>query len=266
MREFWKRLSKRCERGEGRKSQNSCVVIEYSILPRATSLCFSVVIFEGFHGLRNHTGGGKIGYYLARSLINNDYEVLLMEKDPGAYRRLAADLGDVVMHGDGCDPLILRDAGIERADLLVAATGDDADNLITCQMAAHCFGRTRIIARVNNPDNEALFEKLGVHERVSGTATVLNLIDRKVERSPLHLLGMLEQSNVEAVEIVLSAGSRLVGRTPDQVTLPKETLIVSVLRNCHPMLPDPDSVFEAGDIVIVLVPPQMEAVLRAFVE
>jgi trk system potassium uptake protein TrkA len=106
-------------------------------------------------------------------------------------------------------------------------------------MAAHCFNRTRIIARVNNPDNEALFEKLGVHEHVSGTATVLNLIDRKVERSPLHLLGLLEQSNVEAVEIVLSAGSRLVGRSPDQVTLPKDTLIVSVLRNCTRCYPIP---------------------------
>src|SRR5450759_3881095 len=95
------------------------------------------------------TGGGKIGYFLARSLINNDYEVLLLEKDLATYQRLSSDLGDVVMRGDGCDPLVLKAAGIGRADLLVAATGDDADNLVTCQMAAHCFEGTRIIARVN---------------------------------------------------------------------------------------------------------------------
>ncbi len=74
-------------------------------------------------------GGGRVGYHLTRSLINNDYEVLLMEKASGVYRHLAADLGDVMMQGDGCDPLTLKAAGIERADLVIAATGDDPANL-----------------------------------------------------------------------------------------------------------------------------------------
>lgn len=212
------------------------------------------------------TGGGKIGYYLARSLISENYEVLLLEKDTGMYRKLSADLGDVVMQGDGCDPLTLKRAGVERADLVIAATGDDADNLVTSQLVAHCFGKTRVIARVNNPENEEFFEQLGVRERVSGTRAVLEILDRKVGQSPIVLLGMLERSNVEAVEVLLSDTSRLIGRTLSEVTLPKETLIISVLRDGQVMLPDGRMQFQLGDILIALVPPQLESVLRAFVE
>src|SRR5262245_4722891 len=113
----------------------------FSFQWEATTVSYAIIV-----------GGGKVGYFLARSLINKDYEVLLMEKNAANYRLLAADLGDVVMLGDGCEPTTLKAAGIRRADLLVAVTGDDADNLVICQMAAHCFARQRIIARINNPD------------------------------------------------------------------------------------------------------------------
>ena len=212
------------------------------------------------------TGGGKIGYYLTRSLINANYEVLLLEKDRTMYHRLSADLGDVVMQGDGCDPLVLKHAGIERADLIVVATGDDADNLVTCQMVAHCFSKTRIIARVNNPDNEEFFEKIGIKERVSGTRAVLDLLDRKVGASPMHLLGVLEKSNVEAVEVELGTKSPLIGRTLGTVTLPKDTLIISVLRDGSAFVPDGDTVFQDNDEIIALVPPHLEAALRGFIE
>ncbi len=210
-------------------------------------------------------GGGKIGYYLARSLINNDYEVLLMEKSAAQYRSLSADLGDVVMQGDGCDPLTLKKAGIERADLLVAATGDDPDNLIVSQMAAHCFGRTRIIARINNPDNGELFEHLGVHERISGTTAILNLIGQKVSRAPVVLLGALERSNIEAVELILNEGSPLIGAQLSEINLPKDTLIISVLREGHAMLPNAGMVFEKDDVLIALIPPELESALREFI-
>ncbi len=210
------------------------------------------------------TGGGKIGYYLTRSLINENYEVLLLEKNRPEYHRLSADLGDVVMHGDGCDPLVLKNAGVERADLIVVATGDDADNLVTCQMVAHCFGKTRIIARVNNPDNEEFFEKIGIKERVSGTRAILDLLGRKVGSSPLHLLGVLEKSNVEAVEIELGTRSPLIGQTLGSITLPKDTLIISVLRDGGAFVPDGTTTFQANDEIIALVPPQLESALRSF--
>jgi trk system potassium uptake protein TrkA len=210
-------------------------------------------------------GGGKIGYYLTRSLINNNYEVLLMDKNPATYRRLSADLGDVVMQGDGCDPLMLKQAGTARADLLVAVTGDDADNLVVCQMAAHCFGRPRIIARVNNPDHETLFHALGVRERVNGTAAILNLLGQKVGSAPVILLGALERSNIEAVELIVDEGSPLVSARLGEINLPKDALIISVIREGHALLPNADTVFARGDVIVALIPPELEASLREFI-
>ncbi|HEX8552908.1 MAG TPA: NAD-binding protein [Abditibacteriaceae bacterium] len=211
------------------------------------------------------TGGGKIGYYLARSLINHDYEVLLLEKDSGFYRQLSSDLGDVVMQGDGCDPLVLQRAGIERADLVVAATGDDADNLITCQMSQHVFGRKRVIARVNNPDNEKLFDMLGVHERVNSTAALLDLLGKKVGKSPVVLLGALERCNIEAVELILDEGSPFIGARLGDLQLPSGTLIISILRGGCAAIPTADTTFENGDVLVALIPPELEAALREFI-
>jgi len=210
-------------------------------------------------------GGGKIGYYLTRSLINRDYEVLLMEKDATMALRLSADLGDVVMQGDGCEPTTLQDAGAARADLIVAATGDDADNLVICQMAANCFGCTRVIARVNNPDNEPLFEKLGVRERVNGTSAILNLIGQKVGRASVVLMGVLEHSDVEVVEIIIDERSPLVGARIGDLKLPEGALFISILREGRAMIPNSETVFENGDVVVALVPAEMESLLREFV-
>jgi trk system potassium uptake protein TrkA len=210
-------------------------------------------------------GGGKIGYFLARSLINRDYEVLLMEKDRTMYHQLSADLGDVVMHGDGCEPTTLQSAGIARADLLVASTGDDADNLVICQMASHCFGRTNIIARINNPDHDALFEKLGVTRRVSGTAAILNLLGQKLERASVVLMGALEHSDIEVVELILDERSPLIGVQLAEMKLPAEALVISVLRGGQAMIPNSETTFALDDVVLILIPSEWESTLREFV-
>jgi trk system potassium uptake protein TrkA len=207
-------------------------------------------------------GGGKIGYYLARSLINRNFEVLLMEKSSTGYHKLRAELGDVVMQGDGCEPTTLKAAGVERASLVVAATGDDADNLVVCQMARHCFHREMIIARVNNPDNEALFEKLGITERVNGTSSILNLLGRKVDHSSVVLMGALEHSNIEVVELILDDRSPLVGAQLSELQLPKDALVISVLRDGAAMIPNGNTVFELNDVVLILIPTELESTLR----
>jgi len=210
-------------------------------------------------------GGGKIGYYLAKSLINRDFEVLLLEKDGGKYHELASDLGDVAMSGDGCEPLVLKAAGIERADLLVAVTGDDPDNLIISQLAAQCFNRTRIIARVNNPDNDDLFEKLGIKERISGTTAILDLMGQKVGRTPIVMLGALEHCNIEAMEIILDENSPWVGACMDEACLPPGTNIVSIVRDGQVITPSADITFQAGDVLVALIPKELEATLREFI-
>lgn len=210
-------------------------------------------------------GGGKIGYFLARSLINRNYEVLLMEKDTMTYQHLSADLGDVVMLGDGCEPTVLQMAGVERADLVVAATGDDSDNLVVCQMAQHCFRRKRVIARINNPENETIFEKLGISERVNSTGAILNLIGQKLKRPSVVLMGMLESSDIEVMEIILESDSPLVGAALRDLQLPKDTLFISVLRKGEANIPHADMVFEVDDVIVALIPTELEPTLREFV-
>jgi trk system potassium uptake protein TrkA len=187
-----------------------------------------------------------------------------MEKVADNARRLSADLGDVVMQGDGCDPLVLKSAGVNRADLLFAATGDDADNLVIGQIGRCCFGRPRIIARVNDPDNEALFEKLGIHERVSGTASVLNLLGQKVGRSPVILLGALEKSSLEVVEIIVEDGSPFCGARLSEMNLPAQCLVISILRGGEAQIPTGDTEFASGDVLLILVPAALESTLREF--
>jgi len=209
-------------------------------------------------------GGGKIGYFLSRSLINRDFEVCLLETSPDTARRLQSDLGDVVMQGDGCDPLTLKSAGVARADIVIAATGDDADNLIISQMARLCFGRDRVIARVNNPENETLFEKLDITERVSGTSAVLNMIGQKMGRSPVILLGALEKSSLDVIEIIVEEDGPLNGAKLGDLTFPEHSRVIAVLHDGEAQVPTGDTVFEYGDVLLILVPAEFESTLREF--
>jgi trk system potassium uptake protein TrkA len=129
-------------------------------------------------------GGGKVGYYLAKELIEAGHEVVLMEKDPGRATQIADDIGSIVIARDGCEGNQLAEAGCERADVVAAVTGDDEDNLVICQMAKHHFDVPRTIARVNNPKNEALFRHLGVDELFSPTRMILGSIEQDIPVRP----------------------------------------------------------------------------------
>jgi len=102
-------------------------------------------------------GAGKVGYFLAKQLVRGGHTVSIVDKDKGVCEELARELEALVIHGDGCDPRILEDAGIERAEVLAAVTGEDEDNLIICQLAKERFNVQRTVGRVNNPDNEYTF-------------------------------------------------------------------------------------------------------------
>ncbi|MFQ5880434.1 MAG: potassium channel family protein, partial [Dehalococcoidia bacterium] len=118
-------------------------------------------------------GGGKVGYYLAKELVEDGHEVLAIEKDSAKCAAIAEELGDIVLRGDGCEVRVLEQAGMGRADMVIAVTGDDEDNLVVCQVAKHRFGVGRTIARINNPKNELIFKKLGIPTTVSATAAIL---------------------------------------------------------------------------------------------
>ena len=207
-------------------------------------------------------GGGKVGYYLTKQLASEGHEVLLLEKDRRRQAMLAEQLGDVVMQGDGCEVRIMAEAGFGRADVIVAVTGDDEDNLVICQMAKKNFQAPRTVARVNDPANLTLFERLGIDTTVSSTQIIFNLLEQQIEPGEIIPLGALKNGNIEVVAISVSGRSPVLGRTVRDLPLPGNALIISVVRRENALLPQGDIRFEAGDSVIAMVAADEEPHLR----
>lgn len=208
-------------------------------------------------------GAGKVGYYLSKRLMNEGHEVLLMEKDRRRAALVTEELGDIVMQGDGCEIRVMAEAGFGRADVIVAVTGDDEDNLVICQMAKRQFNVPRTLARVNNPVNEPLFMQLGIDTTVSSTAIIYNLIDQQIEPGQVIPLGLLKKGNIEVVAISVSERSPVLGKMIQDLALPANTLIISVVRGENAELPRPDTRIEAGDSIVALASADTEPLLRS---
>ncbi|MGC8861454.1 MAG: potassium channel family protein [Armatimonadota bacterium] len=208
-------------------------------------------------------GAGKVGYYLAKQLAQEGHEVLVMEKDRKIAEALADELGDVVMHADGCEMRSMTEAGMGRANVVVAVTGDDEDNLVICQMAKRQFGVQRTIARVNDPKNEALFRELGIDQTVSSTRIIFNLIEQQIETGQVIPLAALRKGEIEVVEADITADSPVMGMRIGQLDLPPNTLIISVIRDDHALIPHADTKLRPGDSVIAMIKSEREKELRA---
>ncbi len=207
-------------------------------------------------------GGGKVGYYLTKQLLTEGHEVLLLEKDRRRQAALAEQMGEVVVQGDGCEVRIMSEAGFGRADVIVAVTGDDEDNLVICQMAKRKFQAPRTVARVNDPDNLVLFEKLGIDTTVSSTQIIFNLLDQQIETGEIIPLAALKNGNIEIVAITVSERSPVLGKNVRDLPLPGDALIISVVRDQHALLPQGDIRFENGDTAIAMVVADEEPQLR----
>ena len=211
-------------------------------------------------------GAGKVGWNLTRELIGKGNEVTVIESDRRRYLAVEQELEHSVQYGDATELWVLERAGIQRADLVVAVTGDDEDNLLICQVAKEKYLCERIIARVNNPRNLVHFELLGIEPVVSATDLILRLIEHEVPRyGMIHLLD-LPQERLEIIEMVVSDGSAAAGRRVSDVTLPDGSLIISLLRDGRGYVPKADTVVQAGDEVLVVLDPGLEAdITRLFV-
>lgn len=207
-------------------------------------------------------GGGKVGHYLSRALINAGHEVLLVDKDQERVSYLAQDLGEAATLGDACEVRTMSDIGMARADVVVAVTGDDEDNLVICQLAKHRFHVPRTLARVNNPQNEDIFQRLGIDATVSSTKIIFNLIEQQIETDEVIPLAPLQRGNIEIVEIDLGHDSPVVGKKIPAIGLPDDALIISIVRDSHAILPNIDVEFKEGDSVIALVNADKEVDLR----
>ncbi len=210
-------------------------------------------------------GGGKVGYYLVKELLDEGHEVLVLEKDAKNCEKIVKEFGSICMRGDGCEAATLAEAGTERADMFIAVTRDDEDNLVACQVAKHKFKVPRTIARITNPKNESIFKKLGVDVTVSSTTLILEHIEQEVPTHPLiHLLN-LEEGGMEVIEIKIPPDSAAVGKSVKDISKsPKDVLILILRKGQRPLVPTPDTVLEAGDQVITVIDSKEEEAIRSY--
>jgi trk system potassium uptake protein TrkA len=208
-------------------------------------------------------GGGKVGYYLAKQLVEDGHEVLIIEKDAARCEQISGELGDIVVHGDGCEGTTLEAAGTGRADLFIAVTGDDEDNLVACQVAKSKFDVPHTVARINNPKNETIFKNLGIDTTVSSTAVILAHIEQELPSHPLIPLMTLRGGGLEIVEVKIPPDSGVVGKRIKELLIPQESLIILTIdEEGTPRIPSSDTVVRAGDEVVAVTRRETEDALR----
>jgi trk system potassium uptake protein TrkA len=197
-------------------------------------------------------GGGKVGYYLTKELLDAGHELVILEKNQGRARQIADELGSIVLNRDGCEGKHLAEAGANRATIVAAVTGDDEDNLVVCQMAKHHFDVPRTIARVNNPKNEELFRHLGVDEIISPTRMALAAIEQDIPVHELLHLAQLHGGQMELLEAQIGADSPAIGRRPSDIPLPEGCSIFVLIRGDTIQPVRTDTIFERGDKVLAV--------------
>ncbi len=209
-------------------------------------------------------GGGKVGYYLAKELVEEGHEVLVIEKDATKVERIAEDLGDITLRGDGCEAATMEMAGFGRADMVIAVTGDDEDNLVVCQVAKAKFNVPRAVARINNPKNEDVFKKLGIDTTVSATSAILAQIEQELPTHPLIPLLTLKGGGLEMVEVKVPENSAAVGKRIGEILLPQQSLIALIVdEDGVPRVPKNDTVVRAGDEIVAVTRTENEDALRS---
>ncbi|MEZ4500529.1 MAG: TrkA family potassium uptake protein [Thermomicrobiales bacterium] len=207
-------------------------------------------------------GGGKVGFYLTKSLLSEGHEVLLIERDSAKVENYIEQLGAVVIDGDGAEAATLANAGAARADVVIAVTGEDEDNLVVSQVAKRKFNVAKTIARVNNPKNERLFRMLGIDVTVSQTNYILNLIEQSIpDMSFVHLLN-LSHEDMTIVDAKVAENSRAANRPVSSLGL-SEDCILAAIRGPDLIIPKPETVLLPGDDVIAISHRRSEANLQS---
>src|SRR5918995_5257421 len=208
-------------------------------------------------------GGGKVGATVARTLLRRGHEVTLVEQRADRYERLEQEFEHQVQLGDATEMFVLERAGIGRpAEIVIAVTGDDEDNLVIGQLSREKYQVERVIARVNDPRNQQLFDLLEIPQTVSATQMVLGLIEHEVPAHELIHLLELRKEGLEIVEVEIEQGARAVGKRVEQLSLPEGARLISVMRNGKAEIAVGHTALEAGDQVLAILEPGREPDLR----
>ena len=208
-------------------------------------------------------GGGKVGANVARTLIRGGHEVTVIEQHPTRFARLEEEFEHQVQHGDATELHILERAGIARPpDIVLALTGDDEDNVVICQLAQERYGVPKVIARVNDPRNQAHFDLMGISPTVCATSSIMALVEHEVpEHDLIHLLE-LRKENLEIVEVQIDRDSPVAGKRVEMLKLPEGARLISVMRNGSAEIAVGSTKLEAGDQVLAILQPGKEDELR----
>jgi len=207
-------------------------------------------------------GGGKVGFFLARELIDQGHEVLIIENNGERAEFIANELGNVVLRGNADEASTLAEAGAERADVVIAVTGDDPRNLVLLQVAKRRFGARRTVARINDPRNEGLFSMLGIDATVNATQVMLSVLEQEIPQANLVPLLKLRNTDVEVVEAIVDPRSPVTSTTLRDVELPPESTIAVVIRDGAAFFPNGATVLQPGDEVVALTRGIHEPTLR----
>jgi trk system potassium uptake protein len=209
-------------------------------------------------------GAGTVGAFVASSLTAEGHAVLLVEKEKAALRELPPALTSVAIEGDATEPSVLEAAGVRRADLVLAATGADEDNLVVCFLAKHEYGVARTVARVNDPTNTWMYGKdMGVDVAISQAHIMSHLIQAEVEVGQLIPLLALQEGEVALVEETIASASAVVGKTIGTLKLPSGAVPVAVVRGKRVHVPTAEVILQAGDRLVALARADQEQAVSA---
>ncbi len=209
-------------------------------------------------------GGGRVGYFLTRALRENNIEVTVLEQNERIFNLITRQVDCPVILGDGSSITVLEQGGVSRANVFVAVTNHDQDNLIACQIAKQRFGVPKTIARVKNPRNEQIMQKMGVDVTVSSTAIITALIQSELPTSRIRTVLDLRTGGLELMEYSLDSDSPVAGKRLRDLALPADCNLVTILRKGEAIIPRGDTMLEKGDTVLALVKLDAESTLRQF--
>jgi trk system potassium uptake protein TrkA len=210
-------------------------------------------------------GGGKVGFYLIKTLLRKNLDVILIEKSESSAYRISNELNIEVVHGDGTDLRVLKEAGIENCDVIAAVTGNDEENLVICQIAKVQYQVAKTLARVNNPKNITMFRQLGVDKAICSTKVIADLIEYEVETDYLKIIQAFDLGDMVLAELIVFSACSWASKTIKTMEIPHDCVIVSISRNGNLIYPRGDTTILLADKVLIVIDknyiPQLRKVL-----
>lgn len=197
-------------------------------------------------------GGGKVGYNLLKTLKEKQYNVVLIERNLDVCNLIAEEFNGDVIHGDGTDLEVLRDAEIEDAQLVAAVTGKDEENLVICQIASKKFNVSKTISRINNPKNISVFKTLGVNNTVCSTEVIANLIEWELSMDRIKVIKTFENGEVVLVEAILEGKNSWEDKKVEDLKIPEDCVIVTIFREDKTIYPKGSTTIRKDDRILIV--------------